>query len=57
MFNVWTSVKVNAIDHPRVNQAGTVHATNKEKHPDEVVVKFDLDGSLEAVAITDLVSL
>lgn len=57
MYNVWQSVKVTAVDHPRASEAGIVHATNQETHPDEVVVKFDLDGSLEAVAIADLVSL
>ena len=56
MFSVWTSVKVTRADHPRVTQAGTVHATSPEK-PDEVTVKFDVDGHLEAVAVADLVAL
>lgn len=56
MFQVWQSVKVNNEQHPRVNQAGTVVATNP-KHTDEVVVKFDADGQQEAVAVADLVGL
>jgi hypothetical protein len=56
MFQIWQSVKVQNDQHPRAGQAGVVHATNP-KHPDEVVVKFDLDASQEAVAVADLVSL
>lgn len=57
MFNVWTSVQVSNADHPRTKQAGTVHATNSETHPAEVVVKFDMDGTLESVQLADLVAL
>jgi kynureninase len=57
MFNVWTSVKVSSETHPRTGQAGTVHAINQTEHPDEAVIRFDLDGTLEAVAISDLVAL
>ena len=56
MFSVWNSVKVTRADHPRVNQAGTVHATSPDS-PGEVTVKFDVDGHLEAVAVDDLMLL
>lgn len=53
MFQVWQSVKVIAEGHARQGQAGTVHAVDP-KHPEEVAVKFDLDGQVQAVAVTDL---
>lgn len=56
MYSIWQSVKVTNDQHPRVGQAGTVHATNPH-HPDEVVVKFDVDEQQEAVAVADLVGL
>jgi hypothetical protein len=56
-MNVWQSVKVKNETHSRYEQAGTVHATNAETHPDEVQVKFDLDGTVESVLIADLVAL
>ncbi len=55
-FNVWQSVKVKTEDHPRTGQAGTVHTVSPE-HPDEVVVKFDVDSSTEAVNVNDLQAL
>lgn len=55
-MRVWQPVLVKNTDHPRFNTAGTVHATNPDK-PDEVVVKFDADGQLEAVKIADLQAL
>lgn len=57
MFEVWTSVKVITEGHPRFNTAGTVQQVNKTAHPDAVVVKFDLDGTEEAVALVDLKAL
>lgn len=57
MFDVWTPVQVSAATNARVGQAGTVFATNPKSHPDEVVVKFDKDGTTEAVALVDLVAL
>lgn len=57
MYNVWQSVKVINAAHPRVNTAGTVFSTNATAHPDEVVVKFDLDGTEEAVKLADLQGL
>ncbi len=56
MFPVWTSVKVKTQGHEREGEAGTVHATNPA-HADEVVVKFDRDSELVAVAVTDLQAL
>ena len=55
-MQVWTSVKVKNEGHPRFGQAGTVFATNPA-HPDEVTVKFDVDGQTEAVQTADLVIL
>jgi hypothetical protein len=55
-YSVWQSVKVSNLDHARAGQAGTVH-TVSPAHPDEVVVKFDEDGSLEAVKVEDLQAL
>lgn len=55
-YSVWQSVKVSNQDHPRDGQAGTVHTVNPA-HPDEVVVKFDADGSTEAVSVNDLQAL
>jgi hypothetical protein len=55
-YSVWQSVKVANQDHPRDGQAGTVHTVNPA-HPDEVVVKFDADGSTEAVSVNDLQAL
>lgn len=56
MFQVWQSVQVINENHPRKGQAGTVFAVNKDK-PDEVVVKFDLDGEQQAVQVADLKGL
>jgi len=59
MFPVWTAVKVKTAkeDHDREGQAGVVHATNRDKHPDLVVVRFDSDNTCEEVSVTDLVAL
>lgn len=56
MLDIWTAVKVTNPDHPRTGTAGTVQAVNK-KHPDEVGVKFDVDGVVEVVAVADLQAL
>lgn len=53
MFEVWTCVKVKNPEHARADQAGVVHAVNKDK-PDEVAVRFDLDGRVQLVATADL---
>lgn len=53
MFEVWTCVKVKNPEHARAGQAGVVHAVNKDK-PDEVAVRFDLDGRVQLVATADL---
>jgi hypothetical protein len=55
-YSIWQSVKVTNEEHARAGQAGTVHATSL-KHPDEVVVKFDVDSTEEAVAVADLIGL
>ena len=55
MHSVWTSVQVKNPDHPRAGQAGTVFAIPAD--PDQVVVRFDPDMALEAVALADLVAL
>lgn len=57
MFSVWTSVKVKNVEHSRAGTAGAVHATNSETHPDEVQVKFDVDGTVENVLVADLQAL
>lgn len=55
MFSVWTSVQVKNPDHPRAGQAGTVYALPEDAG--QVVVRFDADLALEAVAVADLVAL
>lgn len=57
MFEVWTSVIVTNPDHARTGTAGTVFQRNVAKHPDSVVVKFDADGTEEAVPCVDLKAL
>ncbi len=57
MFDVWKAVQVVNTDHPRTGEAGTVFATNRVTHPDDVVVKFDIDGTTESVAVVDLKAL
>ena len=59
MFPVWTSVKVKTVEgnHEREGQAGTVHATNTDKNPSQVVVRFDTDNTCEDVATSDLVAI
>lgn len=49
MRQVFVSVQVIAEDHPRKGQAGYVIVVDPTK-PDEVGVKFDVDGVVEAVA-------
>jgi hypothetical protein len=56
-MNVWTAVKVKNESHARFNTAGVVFASNVKDHPDEVQVKFDLDGTVESVLIADLQAL
>lgn len=57
MFGVWTPVKVVNPEHERADQAGTVFGVNREKHPDDVIVKFDQDGQEQAVPVADLKAL
>lgn len=57
MYNVWQGVKVTTETHPRFGEAGTVYRTDRQDHPDKVVVQFDLDGSLESVDLVDLGTL
>ena len=57
MFEVWTPVKVITEGHARFNTAGIVTMRNLKDHPDSVVVKFDLDGTEEAVQVADLKAL
>lgn len=52
-FGVWTPVMVKNEEHERAGQAGVVYEVNPGI-PDEVVVKFDLDGHYVAVAVDDL---
>lgn len=52
-FAIWQSVKVTTTDHHRTGQAGTVQQINPNI-PDEVGVRFDSDGSIEAVNVDDL---
>jgi hypothetical protein len=57
MFNVWQAVQVTTPAHPRFNEAGTVHRTDRQDHPEKVVIQFDTDGSLESVDLIDLKGL
>ena len=56
MFPVWTQVIVKTEGHARYQTAGYVVGTN-EAFPGSVVVKFDNDGTNEAVDIADLKAL
>jgi hypothetical protein len=53
MRQVFVSVQVITEGHPRKGQAGHVIIVDPKK-PDEVGVKFDVDGVIEAVAMSDL---
>lgn len=55
-MDVWKSVQVTADGHARNGEAGTVFAVNK-KLPDEVAVRFDVDGVVEIVQVADLKAL
>lgn len=55
-FAVWNSVQVVNPEHARAGQAGVVFAINPEL-TDEVAVRFDKDGMVEAVATADLKAL
>lgn len=55
-FSVWNNVQVKNEEHPRFGQAGPVFATNPAK-PDEVAVKFDIDGVVLVVPCDDLKAL
>lgn len=57
MFEVWTPVSVINPAHARTGTAGTVQQRNLANHPDSVVVKFDADGTEEAVLVADLKAL
>ncbi len=52
-FVVWQSVTVTDQDHPRAGQAGTVQE-NAREGASTVKVKFDVDGSIEAVKVEAL---
>lgn len=61
-MQVWQCVKAKST-HPRGGnekgeggQAGVVNATDPAK-PDEVVVRWDVDGVIEAVAVDQLTAL
>lgn len=55
-FSVWNAVLVVGEEHPRKGHAGIVHAVNPAV-PDEVAVKFDVDGHVVAVNVADLKAL
>lgn len=55
-FSVWNAVQVSNEAHPRMGQAGVVHAVNPNV-PDEVAVRFDVDGQIVAVNVADLRAL
>ena len=57
MFSVWTPVKVRSETHERAGEAGLVWKINRAKMPDHVVVKWDTDGTEEAMAVADLAEL
>lgn len=57
MFSVWTPVKLRSETHERAGDAGLVWKINRAKMPDHVVVKWDIDGTEESVAIADLAEL
>lgn len=54
-FSVWNPVIVQG-EHPRAGQAGVVHAVNPAT-PDEVAVKFDLDGIVVVIDVASLKAL
>lgn len=54
-FSVWNPVIVQG-DNTRTGQAGVVFATNPAK-PDEVAVKFDLDGIVVIIPNDNLKTL
>lgn len=54
-FSVWNPVIVQG-EHPRTGQAGIVHGTNPAT-PDEVAVKFDLDGIVVVMHVDNLKAL
>jgi hypothetical protein len=56
-MRVWQPVIVSNEAHDRFNTAGTVDETNHQTHPNDVVVKFDADGSRVSMAISDLRAL
>jgi hypothetical protein len=57
MFPVWTAVIVSNPEHEYAGQAGVVHAVNADKHPNEVIVRFDKDSTCAEVATADLKAL
>lgn len=56
-MEVWSPVLVTNEELERFNTAGTVYAVTK-RNPDgtakEVEVKFDIDGEVETLAVSDL---
>ncbi len=56
-MQVRASVKATTPGHPRENQAGIVLATDGKTPPKKVDVKWDVDGEVETVAVSDLVQL
>ncbi len=52
-YPVFTSVQVKNPDHPRAELAGIVCGWDPA-HPDQIAVRFDVDGAEQAVALADL---
>lgn len=52
-MEVWNPVQVKNESHPRIGQAGVVHAVDRD-HPEEVAVRFDVDQQVQLVATADL---
>jgi hypothetical protein len=57
MFSVWTPVKPISETHERAGEAGVIWKVNKKQYPDHVVVKWDTDGTIEAVEAVELMEL
>lgn len=51
------SVKAVAADHPRVNQAGVIIATDGNKPAESVTVRWDVDQVETVETVVDLVEL
>lgn len=53
-FAVWDVVRPASPDHPRAGQVADVTKVNYQRHPDEVVVRWNVDGTEESVPMVDL---